>query len=180
MKRSLLLLFALLPQATAFSQVTALPPNIRAAFTLERLRTLNPNDITYGIPLPEKQLVGDVYLHNNWRSGSLILYASETRLDGYPLRLDLLRNEMEVRSRSGIKVIAVNAIKAFSWVDSVQTIPQYFVNAKDYNAEDEIPLTGFFQVLADGRLSLFNIQLQSSKRQTTTSSSTSAARTTAS
>jgi hypothetical protein len=155
MKRSFIFAVALLLNCNAFCQVTAMPANLRAEMTLDRLRHLSPNDLTYGIPLPDKKLVGDAYLHGDWKPGSMLLYASETFLEGYPVRYDMLRDEMEVKSRSGIKVIQGIKIKSFVWVDTLKGAPEYFVNAKDYKSDDGVPLNGFFQIMADGKLPLF-------------------------
>jgi hypothetical protein len=62
---------------------------------------------------------------------------------------------MEVKATSGIKVIEGSKIKSFIWLDSLKISPEYFVNAKDYTTEENVPLTGFFQILADGKLPLF-------------------------
>jgi hypothetical protein len=40
-------------------------------------------------------------------------------------------------------------------MDSLTRQPAFFVNAMDYRDEDNVPLTGFFQVLTEGEMPLF-------------------------
>jgi hypothetical protein len=134
---------------------SAIPPNIRATNTLDRLSYMTPSDLLYGIPLPEKKLIGDAYLDLNWRSGSIMLYGTEKMLEGYPVRYDLLREEMEVKAKNGVKVIEGKKIKSFVWVDSLTKKPQYFINSKEYKSADDVALLGFYQIMADGKLPLF-------------------------
>jgi hypothetical protein len=92
---------------------TVIPPNVRAAHTLEDLSRLTPNELLYGIPLPPKQLLGDAYLNTEWQSANILLFTRETLLEGYPVRYDLLKDELEVKSKSGIKVLEGKRIKSF-------------------------------------------------------------------
>jgi hypothetical protein len=41
------------------------------------------------------------------------------------------------------------------WLDSLTDAPHYFVNASTYTEDNAAPLTGFFEVLADGNFPLF-------------------------
>src|SRR5687768_3767333 len=105
MKRFLPAIFVLLSVTSVLSQGTVIPSNIRATNTLDDLTQLMPNEVLYGIPLPPKKLIGDSYMHGDWRKTNILLYAKETLLEGYPVRYDLLKDELEVNSKSGVKVL---------------------------------------------------------------------------
>jgi len=109
----------------------------------------------YGIPLPEGKTVGDTYLDTHWRNSSILLYEGEKLFEGFPIRYDIMADEVEVKSKKGIKVLKGIRIKSFVWVDSVTKAPDYFVNAKDFKDESNVPYRGFFQVLTEGSLPLF-------------------------
>jgi hypothetical protein len=146
--------------ASTFSHAqgaSALPKNVRVTNVIQRLSYMTPSDLVYGIPMPEKELIGDGYLSLKWNPGSLSLYGTEKLVEGYPLRLDLLKNELELRTKSGIKVIDSKKINSFVWMDSLTKIPEYFVNAKDYKSEEGIPFIGFFRIIVDGRMPLFKL-----------------------
>ena len=134
------------------------PPNVRATNTLDRLREsrdFGSADMLYGIPLPEGEIIGDTYLDIHWKNSSILLYGSEKLIEGFPIRYDIMANEMEVKSKKGIRVLQGTKIKSFVWVDSVTKAPDYFVNAKEFKDESNVPCSGFFQVLSEGSFPLF-------------------------
>jgi hypothetical protein len=135
---------------------TVIPPNVRATNTLEDLGNLTPNEVLYGIPLPPKQLLGDAYLNPEWQSANILLFTRETLLEGYPVRYDLLKDELEVKSKNGIKVLEGKRVKSFVWMDSATRKPEYFINASQYTDSDKLKMTGFFEVLADGKFPLLS------------------------
>jgi hypothetical protein len=134
---------------------SAVPANIRATNVLNDISHISPNELLYGIPLPPKNLVGDAYLNSNWQSSNILLFTKETLLEGYRTRYDLLKDELEVDSKSGIKVLEGKRIKSFVWLDSVTRKPAYFINASQYKDDDNTKMSGFFSVEADGKLPLF-------------------------
>jgi hypothetical protein len=92
------------------------PPNVRAANTLDRLkesRDFSSADLLYGIPLPEGKIIGDTYLDIHWKNSSILLYESEKLIEGFPIRYDIRTDEVEVKSKSGIKVLNGVKIKSF-------------------------------------------------------------------
>ena len=109
----------------------------------------------YGIPLPEGKIIGDTYLDIHWNNASILLYESEKLIEGFPIRYDIMANEVEVKTKKGIRILQGIKIKSFVWVDSVTKAPDYFVNAKDFKDESNVPYSGFFQVLSEGSLPLF-------------------------
>jgi hypothetical protein len=50
--------------------------------------------------------------------------------------------------------LAGSKVRSFVWVDSASRTAAYFLNGKAFRNEDDVPLTGFVQVLAEGSLPL--------------------------
>jgi hypothetical protein len=137
--------------------ITAVPNNLRASTTIQGITTgeWNDGEILYGIPIPPGKTVGDGYLHQNWMISSVLLYQDDKLLEGYPVRYDIQLDELEIKGKNGVKVLEGSKVKSFSLVDSISNRPKYYVNAREYKMADNIPLVGFFEVLADGKLPLF-------------------------
>ena len=133
------------------------PPNIRTTNTLEKLFDYNgidEGDILYGIPLPEGKVVGDTYMDTHWRNANAMLYEKEKLIQGFPMRYDIYLDELEFKGKSGIKVLAGSKVKSFVWADSITREPAYFINGKSFRNEDDVPFTGFFEVLEEGSVPL--------------------------
>jgi hypothetical protein len=155
MKNILSILLVLLFQTVAFGQ-WAIPKQMRAENTLDRMSDkggLSNSDILYGVPGDPGGVVGDVYLNNKWNNATILLYQSETMIEGYPVKYDLKSNLIEIKSNAGIKVLDVKKIKNMMWKDSVTTVPQYFVNGGEYK-KDGTPFVGLLEVIVDGPLPL--------------------------
>jgi hypothetical protein len=159
MNRFLLLFVLLITLATAsYSQTaTALPPNIRATNTLDRLLDfdgINNYDILYGIPMDHRrELVGDTYLDAEWRK-STVLLNNDKLLEGYLTRYDIKARQLEIKSSWGVKVLNAAAVKSFLSIDSVTKTPHYFINSSRFKDEDGSFSEGFFEVLSDGKIPL--------------------------
>lgn len=128
-------------------------------YILERMAT--QGTVANGVPIgtflgPPPGVIGDVYLHHDYRNAGFILYDNEKVLSRFfPARLDLQRNQFNLLTPSGEKVLSGNLVKSMLWRDSATNSPQYFVNAKDFKTNDDVPYLGFFEVLSEGQLSLF-------------------------
>lgn len=136
---------------------TVVPSNVRATNTIERLTDSNglgTNEMLYGIPLPEGKVIGDTYLYPEWKRSAILLYEGNKLLEGYPIRYDIKADELDVKTPSSVKVLAGKNIKSFIWIDSVSTVPNYFINAREYKL-DGVSLAGFFEVLVNGNTPLF-------------------------
>ncbi len=150
-------ILALLNSEFANGQTSAIPNTVRAVNALERLTDSNglgANEMIYGIPLPPGKVIGDTYLSTSFRQAAILLYKDNKLLEGYPIRYDIQSDELDVKTSKGIKVLEGRNIKSFLWVDSAHLDPVYFVNAKEYKLGGT-PLTGFFEVLVDGKAPLF-------------------------
>jgi hypothetical protein len=103
-------------------------------------------------------VVGDVYLHLDYRNATFWLYDENKIAQGFPAKLDLQRNEFDVHlGKNGIRALSGNMVKTFAWADSVTKVPQYFVNGKEYKDEEGTPYIGFFQILSEGEITLLKM-----------------------
>ncbi|WP_276374081.1 hypothetical protein [Chryseolinea sp. H1M3-3] len=156
--KNLFLFFLLCIVVSDVLAQAVVPPNIRAANTLDRLVDLDGlgmADMLYGIPLPEGKVVGDTYLDTHWKYSTILLYDKDKMIEGYPTRYDIYLDELEVKGKNGVKVLKGNNVKSFVWIDSLSRMPSFFVNGKEYKNEENVPYTGFFEVLTEGTLPLF-------------------------
>lgn len=135
----------------------AIPPYMRAQNTLTRLsepiRGMSSADLLYGIPMEPGIVIGDNYLDKKWNTATILLYQSETMIEGYPVKYDVKNDLLEIQSRSGIKVLEGKKIKNLVWVDSITTQPHYFVNGGEYRYENS-KLLGLLEVIVDGQIPL--------------------------
>lgn len=158
MKNLICISISLLFTQQGISQNTAAPTNIAAAYNLDRMadfRGLSNGELVLGIPMAPGKVVGDTYMSEDWKTGTILLYENDKMLERYPIRYDIQANEIEIKASNGIKVLQGQRIKSFTWINSADSPPVYFINAKDLKQEDGSVLTGFLQVLADGRVPLF-------------------------
>lgn len=151
---------ACLGTVTAFAQpVNTVPKNIRAANTLNKLFDTNglaTFDNLYGIPLEPGRVIGNAYLNPDWNRTTFLLYDEDKMIEGYPARYEIDQDQFEIQVGAGIKLLNGKSVRSFVWVDSLTRSPHYFVNAKDFKNENNIPLTGFFEVLTEGDLTLLS------------------------
>jgi hypothetical protein len=147
----------------------AIPPNMRAQNTLNRLsepiRGMSSADLLYGIPMEPGIVIGDNYLDKKWNTATILLYQSETMIEGYPVKYDVKNDLLEIQSRSGIKVLEVKKIKNLVWVDSITTQPHYFVNGAEYRYENS-KLLGLLEVIVDGDTPLLKRSELNTKKPT--------------
>jgi len=135
----------------------AIPPVLRAENTLDRLSTkdgLSQGDLLYGLPIPPGTIIGDTYLDKKWNRATILLYESDKVIEGYFVKYDIKGLSVELKAKNGIKLLDIRKVKSMIWLDSLSNLPQYFVNAKEYN-EEGTPLTGLLEVVVDGQMPLF-------------------------
>ncbi len=149
------MLLSILLQFEVFGQ-WAIPAQMRAENTLDRLSDkggLSNSDILYGVPLPPGKVIGDNYLDKKWNKANILLYQSETVIEGYPIKYDIKSDLVEIKTNAGIKILDIKKIKNIVWVDSITSIPHYFVNAGEFKREG-VPSRGLLEVLVDGNIPL--------------------------
>lgn len=155
MKTIGLFLFLLVICVSSYAQ-WAIPPQMRASNTLDNLAQngLNQSDILYGLPMEPGKVVGDSYITKEWNVATIMLTDSEKIIEGYPVRYDVKAGVLEIKSKSGIKVLNSKSIKSLVWLDSLQ-LPHYFLNA-DIFKEDGVSQSGLVEILVDGEVTLLN------------------------
>lgn len=135
----------------------ALQKTIRAT-NVSRLLVERPNFIgntIYGIPPEPKKLEGNFYLDNKWNVASILLYREQTVLEGFRVRYNINSNMFELMEPENNLVTTMPGLRIQNivWMDSAYKVPRYFVNGMDFK-EDDVPISGFFEVLIEGDLPL--------------------------
>ena len=169
MKTSVVVIF-LAGALTATAQPgSTVPKNIRAANTLEYLFDANGLanfENLYGIPLEPGNVVGNSYLNDNWRRTTFLLYDVEKMLEGYHSRYEIGQNQFEIKTTDGIKVLNGKKVKSFVCMDTLTKVPHYFINGLDYENEENVRQSGFFEVMTEGSLTLLSKMQVSVKEPT--------------
>ncbi len=156
LSRLFLLISVTLISTNSFGQA-AIPPQLRAENTLDRIsskNSLSGSDILYGLPVPPGSTIGDNYLNKEWNQATFLLYQSEKMIEGYPAKFDIQSDLFEVKTNNGIKILDNSKVKNVVWIDSLTSVPHYFVNGKEYRIEG-VPSSGVLEILVDGIFPLF-------------------------
>ncbi len=158
--KAILCAFVVLGALEAAAQPNSVvPKNIRAANTLETLfdyNGLSTTDNLWGIPLEPGRVLGTTYLTDEWNRTTIMLYDTERLIEGYNTRYEIYLNQIEIKTTEDIKVLDGQRVRSFVWVDNVSQSAHYFVNARDYEVEDDSQVTGFFEVLSEGPVTLLS------------------------
>lgn len=136
---------------------SAVPPYIRATNTLDRLifnGGVENGEMLFGIPMAPGKVVGDTYLTKEWRKSNLLLYENDKVIEGYEIRYDIKTDEIEIMTRTEVKVISGTKVKSFVCVDAATNTPVFYINARGYKSDKDFP-KGFFEVVVDGKVPLF-------------------------
>ena len=156
LSRLFLLVSVTLISTNSFGQA-AIAPQLRAENTLDRIsskNSLSGSDILYGLPVPPGSTIGDNYLNKEWNQATFLLYQSEKMIEGYPAKFDIQSDLFEVKTNNGIKILDNSKVKNVVWIDSLTSLPDYFVNGKEYRIEG-VPSTGILEIVVDGIFPLF-------------------------
>ncbi len=126
---------------------------------MERVPNLGTgNSVSLGsLSVSTPGLVGDIYLNLDYRASTFWLYDENKIAHDLQSRLDLQRNEFDVRYGKEIRALSGSRVRTLVWVDSLTRTPQYFVNGKEYTDEDGTPYLGFFQILSEGEVTFLKM-----------------------
>lgn len=155
MKGLILFLAIGFTQVTSFAQ-WAIPTNMRAENTLDRLSDkggLSRSDLLYGIPMAPGNVIGDNFLDKKWNRATILLYQSETMIEGNPVKYDIKSDVIEIKTNAGIKILNCDKVKNMVWRDSLTSEPHYFINASEFK-KDGVESRGLLEVIVDGTLPL--------------------------
>ncbi len=100
------------------------------------------------------EIKGDVYLTPYFSPAVFRLYKNDQVIEGLDAKLDLKKNEFDVRTANGIMALAGSKVKDLIMQDSLTKINRFFVNAKDYQTETGVPLIGFYEIISSGIMPL--------------------------
>ncbi len=122
-------------------------------------RMLDPVSIRSGsipsvMPAAAPEVKGDVYLTPDYRITTFVLYDNEKLIEGFASKYDINKNEFDILTHQGVRVLPGNKVKSLVWMDSLTKQPQYFFNYQDVKNEEGVPYLGFFQLLSDGTMPL--------------------------
>jgi hypothetical protein len=132
------------------------PDEVRAFHTMRDWAlkgTIVTGDIMRGLKPPPPEVIGDFYMHTDWKEGNVLLFQDNMTIEGYPLKYDIYNDMLEIETEEGVKVIEGYRVKSFVWRKD-NGKPTYFSSARNYRSETE-EITGFFEVLVDGEVPLF-------------------------
>ena len=116
--------------------------------------------VFWNSPSPVSNTVGQFYLDTLWQEGSIRFNKSVSQsggsdsLNGIMIRYNVLNDELEVlanKEKNDVRVIKGNYLKDFTVKKSGVNLSQ-FASVKDFKTDKD--LTGFFETLVSGNLSL--------------------------
>jgi len=152
----------------AQAQTESLQKTIRAT-NIQHTLTTRPDfqggNMIYGIPDAPKQMLGNYYLDTKWNKSTLMLYKNDEILMDQWVRYNIASNQFEILSPedNSVKTLPGLRVQNLVWVDSLHRVPRYFINGMDLK-EKGSPISGFYEVLVDGELSLIRRTIATVKR----------------
>ena len=109
-----------------------------------------------GVSVSEtSEVLGDTYWDKHWGKSSLMLIKGEELIEGYFTRYDLYKDEFEFRLQNNeVRVLPGSKVSNVVWIDSLKATPRFLTNCRNY-LEDGVPLTGFIEVILEGKVNLY-------------------------
>jgi hypothetical protein len=165
MKFQILVIFYILSFQIFAQNSGAIPSNIRASNTLDRLSDggLSSYELLIGIPVPPGELIGDVYLIDIWKKTTFSLLNGKL-YEGFLCRYNIQTDQLEISGQAGISALSGSRIKSFVWMDESGS-PSFYVNAQEFNIKG-VEQKGFLNVLSDGKLPLLKKTIMVIKQPT--------------
>lgn len=124
-------------------------------YALERIASAD--QLTTGtvqsLPMAPPDVVG-TDLMNKYFNRSTFLLNDSSLLENLPARYYVMRNEFDIKTPQGVRILKGDRVKSFIWVDSATNRTQVFQNMKAYTSPGGVPGTGFMQILCEGKITL--------------------------
>ncbi|GAB3644042.1 hypothetical protein [Spirosoma arcticum] len=113
--------------------------------------------VLFGLKGPAGKVIGNVYVDTVWQAGNVKFYgklnATTDSLAGVPVRLDLMANEVDVRTGAqDIRVAKASTVRYVDMNNRVGTSSRY-INVREYRGDADA-LSGLFEQVATGKLDL--------------------------
>ncbi len=105
------------------------------------------------LPPAAPDVLGDDMLNTQFQKATFLLNDSSL-LEGLPVKYYITRNEFDVKTKAGLRVLKGDRVKSFVWIDSVTKKPEVFINGREIKHADGTPGSGFFQLIAEGKVGL--------------------------
>ena len=99
-----------------------------------------------------KLVEGSPYFKDDWMKG-MVTINGDQEFTGVYLRLDLYDNQVHYKDQGGTELVATTIVKKITLFDSVTQDVYTFINGSFIIANNK--LTGWYQALAEGKISLF-------------------------
>jgi len=116
--------------------------------------TVNPGNMLDEMRLPPARTLGTHMYNEAWKPG-IVYLTSEDVIEGYNIRFDVQKNQLEIKGKEQVKICAFHRIDKFKLVPSFGDTT-LFISTNNFKFEDGVPLTGFFELLYDGDMDLFS------------------------
>jgi len=94
----------------------------------------------------EKKDKLSVYYYNDWKMARIVLFTGE-EIRSYPVKYDLTRNIIEIKTEEEIKLLSIGRVNEIHWTATGEV----FYNTMIFDNFDE---QGFFTKLHEGKISL--------------------------
>lgn len=104
------------------------------------------NKITTAAP----GVVGDAFLNNSFSEATFLMFEGEKIIGGYRAKYDILRDDFYLLHQNVVRVLNGTSVRNFLLVDSLNRAKSFFINGSLLKDEAGAPLSGFYEVLADG------------------------------
>ncbi|WP_462251383.1 hypothetical protein [Ekhidna sp.] len=110
--------------------------------------------------------IGKYYSDTNWNAGNLFLNNGDS-LVAYYMRYDLVRNHVEIIIDTKIKAINGSFIDSLEWFSIGRLRPEKYLNKKITSLRNEADISGFTEILCDGKIKLYKCKMVFAPRQAT-------------
>lgn len=127
-----------------------------------QIKSVNPffdsgDSKTSEVPLINLVKIGDYHLDEVWNAGNIYLNNGDS-LFGYYLRYDIVKNIVEIIVNKEIKAIHGNLIQKFEWFSVSRLRIERFISKKNLAFDNPNQITGFVEILVDGRVQLLKMK----------------------
>jgi hypothetical protein len=138
----------------SFGQQTAMTNTTKDALNnLSGSQKITANSVLYGVPTPPSELVGDFFYDSTFVDSKIALVGDKQVYES-TARFDIKNDVVEIKTKDGNRWVDGSKISFFTLATKTSPNPVLFMNVKNFKSGEE-KLSGFFEVLQDGKVLLF-------------------------